>query len=167
MLFWHPSCSRRIWSGKSLLSYDQICSIHQSKRSIIPNWIFLKSNKVKNWRFWVRDYLFFSTDCNILVLVLWWYWFERLACSSGHDAGTLLVNVLEPGIWYSVFMFSEFEKKNQWRRQKIWQIMKESLVHIALKPFLHGNAAQGAKNFFKINQLNFWSGNLKKKSPSG
>ena len=40
--------------------------------------------------------------------------------------------------------------------------MKESLVHIALKPFLHGNAAQGAKNFFKINQLNFWSGNLKK-----
>ena len=41
--------------------------------------------------------------------------------------------------------------------------MKENLVHIALKPFLHGNAAQGAKNFFKINQLNFWSGNLKKK----
>ena len=45
--------------------------------------------------------------------------------------------------------------------------MKESLVQIALKPFLHGNAAQGAKIFLKINQLNFWSGNLKKNSPSG
>ena len=118
---------------------------------------------MKNWHFLVRDYLFFSTDCNILVLVLWWYWFERLACSSGHDAGTLLVNVLEPGIWYSVFMFSEFEKKNQWRGQKIWQIMKESLVQIALKPFLHGNAAQGAKNFFKNQSLKFLVRKFKKK----